>query len=152
MKKLLYLVCCMVFISMLANCKKEKNDEDKPTVEVTILNVGFSSWKVLSVQHSNSFAQLETNNAVFVFEKGRRYKIINMANVVVHPFEIRNASNQVLLSQNITDRGSLQSDATINFQFDETSISFTVSPSFEAEVATYNCANHNGMKGMVGFQ
>jgi hypothetical protein len=150
MKKTLYAITLALVLFSVDGCKKES--EEKPVIEVEIVNVGFTFWKVVSVKNASDFAITETNNTPFTFEKGRRYKVISMANVAVHPFEFRNAANEVMLSQNIANAGSLKNDASLAFEMDANSISFTVSNSFSTNVVTYNCANHNGMKGMVGYK
>jgi hypothetical protein len=149
--KNIFLFCLVLGSSaFLFGCKKE-NDETQAVIEVTLVNMGFTAWKVVSVTNSTNFAQPDINNSPFTFQPGRRYRIISMANVAVHPFEFRNAANMVMLSQNPMNLGSLATDASVNFMAEGNSIEFTVSHSFQSNVVTYNCANHNGMKGNVVF-
>jgi hypothetical protein len=150
--KNLFLFCLVLCISALfSGCKKD-NNETQAVIEVTLVNMGFTAWKVVSVINSNNFAQPDENNTPFTFQTGRRYRIISMANIAVHPFEFRNAANMVMLSQNAMNMGSLTTDASINFKAESNSIEFTVSNSFQSNIVTYNCANHNGMKGNVVFE
>ena len=150
MKSRTTLVLVFASLAFLMNCKKE-SESVQATIEVSIMNVGFTSWKVVSVNNSAGFAMLETNNTPFMFEKGRRYRITSLANVAVHPFEFRSGTNEVMLSQNPMNPGMLANDASVRFSVEGSSISFTVSDSFMKGIATYNCANHNGMKGEVKF-
>ncbi|MCU0388099.1 MAG: hypothetical protein MUE71_05785, partial [Chitinophagaceae bacterium] len=98
-------------------CKKDTK-ETNPTIEVTLVNMGFSAWRVVSVQNSSNFGVLDMNNTPFTFIRGRRYRIISMANVAVHPFEFRNTMNLPVLSQNQMNMGSLATDESINFVSD----------------------------------
>lgn len=138
-------------ITLLIQCAKDKV-APMAVVEVSINNVGFTSWKVVAVANAADFATLELNNAAYTFERGRRYRIMNMANVGIHPFEFRNSSSQVLLSQSTSNPGSLINDGSINAKVEGAMIEFTVSERFANEVATYNCANHNTMRGQVVFR
>lgn len=151
MKKLTNTFFFVVILSvLLVACKKDDNvATSMATIEITVVNVGFSSWKVVSVTNSSNTAVLETNNTPFTFEKDRRYKIVSMAAATIHPFELRNTSNGVLISQSEGSMGNLESNVSINFVREANGISFTTSSSFTSAVSTYNCANHNGMRGNV---
>jgi hypothetical protein len=151
MKKIINTSIFVVFLSvLLIACKKEDNNATSmATIEITIVNVGFSSWKVVSVTNSSNTAVLETNNTPFTFEKNRRYKIVSMAAPTIHPIEFRDALNNVLISQSEGSIGNLESNVSINFVREANGISFTTSSSFTSAVSTYNCANHNGMRGNV---
>lgn len=150
MKNIFYALAVVLVLFSIGGCKKE--NAELPVIEIEIINVGFTAWKVVAVKNTSGFAVTETNNTPFTFEKGRRYKVTSLANVAVHPFEFRNAANEVMLSQNSSNKGALQNDASVNLVSDAISISFTVSNSFSANVISYNCANHNGMRGNVMYQ
>lgn len=154
MKNLIKTLSVATMISFLfAACQKDDNTTNAmATIDIEVVNVGFSAWKVVSVNNGTNVAILETNNTPFTFQKDRRYRIVSMANPSMHPFEFRDAGNAVLISQSSGSMGSLEGNASIQFVRDANSISFTTSSAFTAAVSTYNCANHNGMRGTVIIQ
>jgi len=121
--------------------------EAAPT-NVTINNVGSSSWEITDIEGDGAEAELDTENAELTLEEGVRYTITNLG-ADNHPLQLRDADGEVLIAA--AGNGSLQDDEDINVVVDEEAgtLTFTLTGALAENVATYNCAPHASMEGAI---
>lgn len=116
--------------------------------EITINNVGSSAWVIEKIEGTRANATLNEENTTLSLEEGGRYTIINLG-AAGHPFQLRDANGNVLISA--TGNGSLQddNDARVVIDEQEGSITFTLTGALASNVSTYNCAPHAAMEGAI---
>ncbi len=114
-------------------------------VTVTLNNVGASAWEVTDVQ-GGEVAPTGSDNPTLTLTEGVRYRIVNNG-WSAHPFELRDADADPLLSQGAD--GSFEGDSETNWVDDGTELAFTVTSELADELDSYICTVHSSMVGSV---
>ena len=115
-------------------------------VTITIDNIGASAWEVTGVDGADGVAPIGEQNPTLTLTAGTRYRVVNNGGSA-HPFGLQNSADTYLLRQN--GQGSLEGDASVNYQEDEAGVTFTFSPTLSDAVASYRCTIHASMEGSV---
>ncbi|NEV93791.1 fasciclin domain-containing protein [Psychroflexus sp. YR1-1] len=116
-------------------------------VQMTVDNDGAQAYFVSSITGNETPTSLNTNNSAWTLNVGTRYEL-TVVNAGAHPFQIRNASDERLLSQNST--GTFESDPDVNFVDNGQQFYFTLTADLAAEISTYYCGIHtNSMNGSI---
>ena len=117
-------------------------------VRMTVDNDGAQAYFVTSITGSEQPTSLNENNSTWTLTEGTRYEL-TIVNSGVHPFQIRNSSNNKLLSQNST--GTFEDDSDVNFVDDGQKFNFTVTSTLAAEISTYFCGIHTSINGNINI-
>ena len=115
-------------------------------VTITIDNIGASAWEVTGVDGADGVAPIGEQNPTLTLTAGTRYRVVNNGGSA-HPFGLQNSADTYLLRQN--GQGSLEGDASVNYQEDEAGVTFTFSPTLSDAVVSYRCTIHASMEGSV---
>jgi plastocyanin len=129
----------------------EMDEQEAPVSEgavVTFENNGATAYVISSIEGDGVTADTGVPNPEVTMETGRRYTIDNAAGASSHPFEMRNAGNEVLLGQR-GDGGSFSDDPDVNALFEGNSITFTLTAELAALLENYVCSFHPGMNGTI---
>lgn len=118
---------------------------DGHDVTVTLNNVGASAWEVTDVQ-GDDVAPTGVDNPTLTLAEGVRYRFVNNG-WSAHPFELRDADTDPLLSQSAD--GSFEGDSETNWVDDGTELAFTVTSELADELDSYICTVHSSMVGSV---
>jgi uncharacterized surface protein with fasciclin (FAS1) repeats len=118
-------------------------------VEMTVKNNGASAYFVSEITEGENVTPLNTDNSTWTLTEGKRYEL-TITGASSHPFELRNANGDALLSQ--SSEGSFEADTAVDFQTDGQQFDFTVTPELATELNKYFCTIHSGMNGMVSVQ
>jgi uncharacterized surface protein with fasciclin (FAS1) repeats len=118
-------------------------------VEMTVKNNGASAYFVSEITEGENVTPLNTDNSTWTLTEGKRYEL-TITGASSHPFELRNANGDALLSQ--SSEGSFEADTAVDFQTDGQQFDFTVTPELSTELNKYFCTIHSGMNGMVSVQ
>lgn len=113
---------------------------------MTVGNSGASAYFVSEIEGDEEVTPLNTDNSTWTLTEGTRYTL-TVTGAAAHPFEIRNASGEALLSQ--SNDGSFGSDADVNFVSSGQQFDFTLTAELAAEIADYICTIHGGMNGDI---
>lgn len=126
------------------------NTDPPPSANVvgmTVDNDGAQAYFVSSITGNEQPTSLNTNNSTWSLTQGTRYEL-TIVNSGAHPFQLRNANGDMLLSQN--SDGSFESDSAVNFVDNGQQFYFTLTPELAAEIAQYFCGIHtNSMNGTI---
>lgn len=118
---------------------------DSHDVTVTLNNVGARAWEVTDVE-GGEIAPTGTDNPTLTLTEGVRYRVVNNG-WSAHPFELRDANTDPLLSQGAD--GSFEGDSETNWVDDGTELAFTVTSELADELDSYICTVHSSMVGSV---
>jgi len=118
---------------------------DGHDVTVTLNNVGASAWEVTDVQ-GGDVGPTGVDNPTLTLVEGVRYRFVNNG-WSAHPFELRDADTDPLLSQSAD--GSFEGDSETNWVDDGTELAFTVTSELADELDSYICTVHSSMVGSV---
>lgn len=121
--------------------------EIENSVAMTVENSGASAYFVSEIQGNEEVTPLNEDNSTWNLTVGTRY-VLNVTGASSHPFALRNAGGDFLISQN-SSGGSFENDADVNFQVDGNVISFTLTPGLANEVDNYVCTVHGSMTGSI---
>ncbi|MFD0933473.1 fasciclin domain-containing protein [Psychroflexus salinarum] len=116
------------------------------TVEMTVDNDGAQAFYVSSITGSEQPTSLDSNNSTWTLTEGTRYEL-TITGASSHPFELRNANGDALLSQSA--QGSFEADPDVNFVTDGMQFDFTLTAELAAEINDYICTIHSGMNGDI---
>jgi transforming growth factor-beta-induced protein len=115
-------------------------------VEMTVENNGASAYFVSEIIGGENVTPLNTDNSTWTLTEGTRYEL-TITGASSHPFELRNATGEALLSQ--SSEGSFEADPDVNFVTDGTQFDFTLTADLAAEINDYICTIHSGMNGDI---
>lgn len=115
-------------------------------VGMTVENSGASAYFVSEITGGENVTPLNTDNSTWTLTEGTRYEL-TITGASSHPFELRNANGDALLSQ--SSEGSFEADADVNFVTDGMQFDFTLTAELAAEINDYICTIHSGMNGDI---
>jgi transforming growth factor-beta-induced protein len=115
-------------------------------VQMTVGNSGASSYFVSEIIGNEAVTELNTDNSDWTLTEGTRYQL-TITGASSHPFEIRDGSGNVLLSQDA--EGSFESDPEVDFVDSGQQFEFTLTAALAAEIAQYICTRHASMSGNI---
>jgi transforming growth factor-beta-induced protein len=115
-------------------------------VEMTVENSGASAYFVSEIIGGENVTPLNTDNSTWTLTEGTRYEL-TITGASSHPFELRNATGEALLSQ--SSEGSFEADPDVDFVTDGTQFDFTLTTELAAEINDYICTIHSGMNGDI---
>ncbi|WP_157594923.1 fasciclin domain-containing protein [Psychroflexus tropicus] len=118
-------------------------------VEMTVDNDGASAYFVSAITAGANVTNLNENNSTWTLTVGTRYEL-SVTGFGPHPFEIRDASGNALLS--MSAEGSFEGDAGVNFQTSDDQFDFTLTQELADEIADYICTVHGSMNGQIIVQ
>ncbi len=121
--------------------------ETQNSVEMTVENSGASAYFVSEIVGNEQVTPLNENNSTWNLTIGTRYEL-NVTGASVHPFALRNAAGDLLITQNGAS-ATFQGDANVNVVVDGNMISFTLTPDLANEVDNYVCTVHGSMSGSI---
>lgn len=116
------------------------------TVAMTVENDAASAYFVSEINGNEEVTPLNENNSTWSLTVGTRYTL-TVTGANAHPFELRNASGDALLSQ--SNQGSFENDGDVNFVTDGQQFDFTLTSELANEIADYVCTVHGAMRGDV---
>jgi transforming growth factor-beta-induced protein len=117
------------------------------TVNLTVGNSGSSAYFVSEVSGNENVTTLNEDNSTWNLTVGTRY-VLNVTGATNHPFALRNAANEYLLSQDGSG-GSFEADANVDLVIDGNTISFTLTQELADAVDNYVCTVHGAMTGAI---
>ncbi|HET8860041.1 fasciclin domain-containing protein [Marivirga sp.] len=120
------------------------------TVNITVGNSGATAYFVSEVTGADNITTLNENNSTWNLTVGTRY-VLTVTGATAHPFALRNAANEYLLSQD-SNGGTFQDNADVNVVVDGNTISFTLTQELAAAVDNYVCTIHGSMSGSITVQ
>jgi uncharacterized surface protein with fasciclin (FAS1) repeats len=123
--------------------------EEQNTVGMTVGNDGASAYFVSEIVGDENVTELNENNSTWTLTVGTRYEL-NVTGFGPHPFEIRDASGNALLSMSAS--GSFENNSNVNFQTSDAQFSFTLTQELADEIADYVCTVHGSMRGDIVVQ
>ena len=110
-------------------------------VTVTLRNVGSSAWVVTAVEGAENVAELNAENTPITLTTGQRYRFVNLGTLQIHPLALRGKDGESLLNQRPQDR-PFETDPAVAFSADDEGVSFTLTETLAAQLATYYCTAH----------
>jgi plastocyanin len=113
---------------------------------MTVENNGASAYFVSEIIGGENVTPLNTDNSTWTLTEGTRYEL-TITGASSHPFGLRNATGEALLSQ--SSEGSFEADPDVNFVTDGTQFDFTLTAELAAEINDYICTIHSGMNGDI---
>jgi plastocyanin len=121
----------------------------EPDATITINNVGASAWEFTSISGDGASATLNEENTALNLTVGNRYRFINEGGGA-HPLAFLDSSDASLLSEE--GGGSFANDENVSFTVNSDGVTFTLTSALAAEIASYICTIHGGMKGSISTQ
>ena len=123
--------------------------QDDTSIKLVLKNVGASAWQVTALEGAEGMVELIADNPEISLTVGMRYVFdVSAVNSQVHPFEFRDAEDNVLLAQG-DKAGSLEEDTDIAFESDDEHLAFTLTPALAETLSYYRCTVHGGMTGTL---
>ena len=146
-RRLITLGLCLF---LLVSCEGSSTDVPMSgDITLTFKAASFSDWRLDAVDGSSTVGTIGNGDPTITLEVGRRYRIINIDNIV-HPFALTNSATHgedFLLSDGGT--GSFVEDAEVNYVKNTDGFSFTLIRALATELKSYICTAHSGMIGEV---
>jgi len=125
------------------------DDEIGGDVTITLDNVRSSAWQVTAIDGDADVAPVNEDNSTLTLESGMRYVIENNG-WSAHPFEIRDAGGDALLSQEDGTTGSFEADENVAWVDNGDEFTFTLTEALNNEIDSYVCTVHtSSMAGNI---
>jgi plastocyanin len=141
---------CQDDMEDVVNDDDDNNDDDSINiVAMTVGNSGASAYFVSSINGNEDVTPLNEDNSTWELTVGTRYQL-TVTGASIHPFALRDADNNILLSMNNVD-GTFEGDTDVDFQTSGTSFNFTLTQDLADELDNYVCTIHSGMTGSISI-
>lgn len=118
---------------------------------ITMDNIDASAWEVTATARNAVTAPVNQENPDISLQPESRYLVENNG-WSTHPFELRDAAGEPLLSQDQDTTGSFEDNTAVEWIDNGDELLFTLTETLAEEIDTYICTVHNSMQGTVAVE